>query len=355
MISVLIVDDSAFMRKALSMMLEGDPDIRIVGTARDGKEALDLVRTLQPDVVTMDVEMPRMDGLTALKALMETSPRPVIMISSLTREGADATLQALEAGAVDFIPKQMSFVSLEITKIKDELVQKVKNAARARFRLLRPARPAPLAAPAPTRLPFRAGNVRAVVIGVSTGGPFALQRVIPRLPADFPVPVLVVQHMPPHFTRSLADRLNDLSPLRVKEAETGDLAVPGTVLIAPGGRHLLLRPSPLGPTVATPEMPETLHRPSVDVMFESANDAFRGHVLAVVMTGMGRDGREGARAIRASGGKILTQDEESCVVYGMPKSVVEAGLSDAVLPLDGIAPALTSAVGPAPRLAPALP
>ncbi len=348
MIRVLVVDDSAFMRKALSMMIESDPEIRVVDTARDGREAVDKVRDLRPDLVTMDVEMPRMDGISALKEIMKNHPCPVLMISSLTREGAHATVEALQAGAVDFIPKQMSYVSLEITKIKEELVAKIKTIAGSRSRLFRRASPEaqPLRVKAsPAELRFSAA--RLIAIGVSTGGPFALQRVLPGLPHDFPVPIVIVQHMPPHFTRSLADRLNALSQIRIAEAEQGMRLEPGSALIAPGAHHLIFRNTASGVTVSTPEEPAaTLHRPSVDVMFRSANDIYPGRVLSVVMTGMGKDGLEGVRAIKQSGGKALIQDEESCVVYGMPKAVADAGLADAALPLDGLAAALIKAVQP---------
>ncbi len=357
MIRILVVDDSAFMRKALSMMLSEDPEIQIIDTARDGIEAIDKVRQLAPDLVTLDIEMPRMDGLTALRHIMKEHPCPVLMVSSLTREGAQATLDALEAGAVDFIPKQLSFVSLEITKIKAELIAKVKAIVRARrasrggSATVPPSRPSRI----PSSLLFR--RARLVAIGISTGGPAALQKVIPRLPADFPLPVAVVQHMPPHFTRSLAKRLNGISPLEVVEAEKGMKVVPGKVYIAAGGKHLILRAAGSDVIVATPDQPATLHRPSVDVMFESANRAYGGRVLATVMTGMGHDGRDGAASIRKRGGKVIAQDEASCVVYGMPRAIVEAGLADAVVSLDRMAHVLHEAVGAAappaaPREAP---
>jgi two-component system chemotaxis response regulator CheB len=346
MINVLVVDDSAFMRKALSMMLESDPEVRVVDTARDGLDALEKVQRLQPDVVTLDVEMPRMDGITALKHIMKDFPRPVLMVSSLTKEGAETTIEALQAGAVDFIPKQFSYVSLEITKIQEDLIAKVKTIARSRSRFFRRAGAgAPAAPPAAPRALLSYPEARLIAIGISTGGPFALQHVLPALPADLPVPVAIVQHMPPHFTRSLAERLNTLSRLRVVEAEPGMRLEPGLVVIAAGGRHLTFRAGPSGVTVATPDEPSTtLHRPSVDVMFQSANEAFGGRVLAAVMTGMGRDGLEGARLIKRAGGRLLAQDEPSCVVYGMPRAVVEAGLADAVLPLDSLAAALAHAV-----------
>ena len=346
MIRVLIVDDSAFMRKALSIMLEGDPEIEVVGTARDGLEAIEKVRELKPDIVTLDVEMPRMDGLTALRRIMREHPVPVIMVSSLTQEGAQATIEALEAGAVDFIPKQHSYVSIEISRIRAELLEKIKTIARTRPLPTRRRSAAPDAEALPA---FRFREARAIAIGVSTGGPRALQQVIPTLPADLPVPVLIVQHMPPHFTRSLAERLNSLSPLTVVEAEEGMSLEPGRVFLAPGGRHLVLeRRNGHTPLIRTPVEPATLHRPSVDVMFQSVCQIFGGKVLAVVMTGMGRDGLEGARLIKQHGGKVITQDEATCVVYGMPRAVAEAGLSDAVLPLEQIGPFLARSLGCTP-------
>ncbi len=345
MIRVLIVDDSAFMRKALSIMLEGDPEVKVVGTARDGLEAIEKVHALKPDIVTLDIEMPRMDGLTALRRIMREHPVPVIMVSSLTQEGAQATIEALEAGAVDFIPKQHAYVSIEISRIRAELLEKIKAIAKKRlFRV--PRRHAAQADTTPT-LQFR--DARAIAIGVSTGGPRALQQVIPTLPDDLPVPVLIVQHMPPHFTRSLAERLNSLSPLPVVEAEEGMVLQPGHVFLAPGGRHLVLRGrNGQPPLIQTPVEPATLHRPSVDVMFESVCQTFDGKVLAVVMTGMGRDGLEGARLIKQRGGKVIAQDEATCVVYGMPRAIVEAGLSDAVLPLELIGPTLARSLGCTP-------
>ncbi len=353
MIRVLIVDDSAFMRKALSIMLEGDPEIKVVGTARDGLEAIEKVHELKPDIVTLDVEMPRMDGLTALRRIMREHPVPVIMVSSLTQEGAQATIEALEAGAVDFIPKQHSYVSIEISRIRAELLEKIKTIARTRPLLTRRRSAAPGAEALPT---LRFHEARAIAIGVSTGGPRALQQVIPTLPADLPVPVLIVQHMPPHFTRSLAERLDSLSPMTVIEAEEGMLLEAGRVFLAPGGRHLVLeRRNGHVPVIRTPVEPATLHRPSVDVMFRSVCQLFGGKVLAVVMTGMGRDGLEGARLIKQHGGKVITQDEATCVVYGMPRAVAEAGLSDAVLPLEQIGPMLARSLGCTPVAQPVSP
>ena len=344
---VLVVDDSAFMRKAISMMLGDDPEIEVVGTARDGIDAIEKVKLLHPDLMTLDVEMPRMDGITALKKIMKENPLPVLMVSSLTVEGARATIDALSAGAVDFIPKQLSYVSLDITKIKDELVAKVKAIAKNKLRAYsRPYTNRVSALKRPSLLKMNAAQI--VTIGISTGGPFSLQKVVPALPVDFPVPVAIVQHMPPQFTKSLADRLDSISRLEVCEAEDGMDLTRGKVYIAPGGLHMKFRRTGGIPKVVISKDPgDTLHRPSVDVMFSSANEVFEGRVLAAVMTGMGHDGLDGARLIKESGGKIIAQDEETSVVYGMPKSIVDAELADAILPLDAIASALTTALAPA--------
>lgn len=342
MIRVLIVDDSAFMRKALTMMLSDDPEVEVIDTARDGLEAIEKVHRLQPDLVTLDIEMPRMDGLTALRRIMKEAPVPVIMLSSLTQEGARVTLDALDAGAVDFIPKHTSFVSLEITRIRDTLLEKVKTLARKRSA----GRPVPPVRETAPRRPMTFYRSRLIAVGISTGGPAALQTLIPRLNEALPVPVAIVQHMPAHFTKTLAQRLDRMSPLHVVEAEEGMLVRPGMVLLAPGGRHLTFRPAGHDVVVSTPTHPETLHRPSVDVMFTSAAAAFGGRVLGVVMTGMGHDGCEGAREVRRRGGKIIAQDAASSVVYGMPRAVVEADLADSVLSLNDIAPALERAVMP---------
>ncbi len=346
-IRVLVVDDSAFMRKAISMMLGDDPEIDVVGTARDGIDAIEKVKLLHPDLMTLDVEMPRMDGITALKKIMRENPLPVLMVSSLTVEGARATIDALSAGAVDFIPKQLSYVSLDITKIKGELISKVKAITRSRFGQFSTHLTNRISTfPRPSQL--KTSGTQIVTIGISTGGPFSLQKVIPSLPVDFPVPVAIVQHMPPQFTKSLAERLDSISRLEVCEAEDGMNLSSGKVYIAPGGLHMkFTRTGGLPKIVISKDPGDTLHRPSVDVMFSSANEVFGGRVLAAVMTGMGHDGLEGARLIKESGGRIIAQDEETSVVYGMPKSIVDAELADAVLPLDEIASALTSALMPA--------
>lgn len=343
-IRVLVVDDSAFMRKAISMMINDDPEIEVIGTARDGIDAIEKVKSLKPDLMTLDVEMPRMDGITALKRIMKENPLPVLMVSSMTVEGARATVDALSAGAVDFIPKQLSYVSLDITKIKGDLIAKIKAIAQRRAKIFsRPLSNRIYSSREPSTL--RLVNAQIVTIGISTGGPFSLQKVIPLLPSDFPVPIAIVQHMPPHFTKSLADRLDSISRLEVCEAEEGMELSKGKVYIAPGGLHMKFTRE--GGTVRTnisKDPGDTLHRPSVDVMFSSALEMFGGRVLATVMTGMGHDGLEGARLIKQAGGKIIAQDEETSVVYGMPRSIVDADLADAVVPLEEIAATLTSAL-----------
>ncbi len=361
-IRILIVDDSAFMRKALQMMLESDPLIKVIATARDGEEGVEKVRRLKPDLVTMDIEMPRMDGLAALREIMATNPTPVMMISSLTTDGASATLDALEMGAVDFIPKGLSYVSLDIVKIKEELVAKIKDivrrknllmarARRARFAKLTKApiqKPAP-GQPAARRRPAfetsvaapvakRSHPVSMIAVGSSTGGPPALQAIIPRLPRNLPVGMVIAQHMPATFTKSLADRLDSLSRVAVREAEHGDPVEPGTVLIAPGGRHLTVKKYGVRANVVISDEPSTtLYKPCVDVTLNSVADNFGRATMGVILTGMGSNGVVGIRSIRDRGGVVIAQDEESCVVYGMPRAVIEAGLASHIAPVENIA------------------
>lgn len=344
MIRVVVVDDSAFMRKAIGSMLDNDPDITVVGTARNGREGVDLVRELNPDVVTMDMEMPVMDGLTALKRIMMEMPRPVIMISSLTVEGAEATLKALDAGAVDFLPKKLSRVSLEIIKIEEDLRAKVKAVARRGT--LRPVRP-PRAAPAPRAV--RSGTGRGprnvVAIGVSTGGPPAVQSILSELPADFPACILIAQHMPKAFTGPFAKRLDSLSPLRISEAADGDVLEAGRVYVAPGGSHLRVRRKGARLEVEVSAEPSAaLYKPSVNELMGSVAEIVGARALGVMLTGMGNDGLEGARKLKDSGGRLLAQSDASCVVYGMPKAVVDAGLVDEIVDLGEIAAHLQAEV-----------
>ncbi len=356
-IKVVVVDDSAFMRKSLSMMLESDPGIRVVATARDGRDGIEMIRQHTPDIVTMDIEMPGMDGLTALGIIMKEMPLPVLMVSSLTTEGAQATMDALAKGAVDFIPKELSYVSLDIVKIREELISKVRGIVQSRslgFRLQR-IRSAvqgtqaggqrPPAAKPVFRRPDRS-DYKAIVVGVSTGGPMALLQILPKLPASLPVGMAIVQHMPPHFTKSMSDRLNSLSQVQVKEAENGDAMQPGLVLVAPGGRHMTFERSGAQVRVRIGDEPrESLYHPSADVMIRSAVDVYNAPLVGLIMTGMGKDGLLGLKALKQRGGYVIAQDEETCVVYGMPKAAVDEGVSDAVVPLGDI-PATVSSIFP---------
>ncbi len=352
-IRILIVDDSPFMRKSLQKMLEEAPDLRVVATARDGIDALEKIAEHKPDIVTLDIEMPRMDGLTCLKKIMADFPMPVLMVSSLTQEGAQATLDALSLGALDFIPKENSFASMSILQIQHDLQEKVRRlAASPRFHMASPgtATPAPHAAPrsAPTLKPSAppppsgaslasSPQAELLVIGSSTGGPKALQDILPALPANLPVPCLIVQHMPSTFTKPFADRLNGLCQVHVKEAEQGEPLKAGTVYIAPGGIHLTYGArGPKGCIDLSPEPVSSLHRPSVDVLFLSVSELFRGQVLAGILTGMGSDGAKGMEQLKKKGAHTLAESEESCVVYGMPKAAVERGCVDVVAPLADI-------------------
>lgn len=355
-ISVVVVDDSAFMRKALSTMLEKDPEIRVVATARDGEEGLQVIRQHNPDVVTLDIEMPRMDGLTTLRHIMMEMPRPVLMVSSLTTEGAEATLKALELGAVDFIPKQLSKVSLDIVRIETDLRDKVKEVSKRRMlRTPRPVvRPASTAsAPAqavpatpaarPAMPATRASRpVRDVVaIGVSTGGPPAVQKVLSQLPADFPASILIAQHMPAAFTGPFAKRLDGVCAIAVKEAESGEKLKPGTAYIAPGGKHLRVeqRVSHME-VVVTTDPAEALYKPSANVLMESVGQSLGRRALGVILTGMGSDGMEGMKILKQKGGRSIAQSDATCVVYGMPKAIVDAGLADEIVDIDDMAAAI---------------
>ncbi|MDZ4163850.1 MAG: chemotaxis response regulator protein-glutamate methylesterase [Smithellaceae bacterium] len=350
MVKVLIVDDSAFMRNALSSMLSSDHEIQIVGTARDGIEAIEKVATLKPDIVTMDIEMPKMDGLTALRHIMEKTPVPVIMVSSLTSDGAKATLHALELGAVDFIPKNLSELSVNIVKIKEMLIDKIKQIGRKGHTRTMARRKLSIIEPDPSRyvVPIRSAErkIGIVAIGTSTGGPGALQQILPLLPKDFPVPIVIAQHMPPNFTRPFAERLDQLSKISVKEAEEGDSLRPGMALVAPGRGHMRLkRLRGIDTQVSISESQgDHVYRPSVDALASSVSEYYPGRALGLILTGMGNDGLKGFTALKKSGSRIYAQDEMSCVVYGMPRAVVEAGLADKILSLEEIAGELINSV-----------
>jgi two-component system chemotaxis response regulator CheB len=338
-IRVLVVDDSAYVRKVVSQMLSRSPFIDIVGTARDGAEALEVAAEQHPDVITCDLNMPVMDGITFVREQMARRRVPIIIIS-VAAESAEQVLAALDAGAMDFVQKPTALATERLLDMSEELIEKVKAAARSIVR-------APLHVPVPRRAATRPPSDRAdvVVIGVSTGGPQGLKRVIPRLPADFPVPVLIVMHMPVGYTALYAEKLDELSPLHVIESAGNEPVEPGTVILARAGVHLSVVGDQGRITTHLDIRPlDTPHRPAVDVLFRSAAEVFGSRTLGVVMTGMGSDGREGAAWIKARGGCILTEAEESCVVYGMPRSVVEAGVSDASVPLEDLAEAIRERV-----------
>ncbi len=347
-IRVLIVDDSAFMRKAVARMLALAGDIEIVGMAADGREALAKIDELDPDIVTLDVRMAGMDGITALERIMRERPVPVLMLSSLTHEGAEVTLRALELGAVDFIDKTRAESSMDITLLANELIAKVRTIAGVNVEKMRtqPAEREQEPEPQPERpvreaRPSKQVKVEVVAIGTSTGGPPALHALIPKLPANLPSGVIVVQHMPPGFTKPLAERLNVQSSLSVTEAGEGDIIEPGRVLIAPAGRHVKVRRKNGQIVIHLDTEPtDSLHKPSVDVMMESVAKACGGRSLGVLLTGMGSDGARGMRAIKEMGGRTLAESEETCIVYGMPKSAVEEGVVDRVIPLYNMAHAI---------------
>ena len=329
-VRVLVVDDSAYVRKMMAQMLARSPFVEVVASARDGKEALELAGELSPDVITCDLNMPEMDGVEFVRQQMAIRPVPIVIISVANPSG-EQVLAALEAGAVDFLQKPTALATDRLLDVADELVAKVKAAAGARLGRVTAA-PAP-APPAPASAIFPA-RTEIVLIGISTGGPQALKALVPRLPAQFPVPVAIVMHMPVGYTQLYAQKLNDLSPLRVKEAEQHDVIAAGTVYLAPAGRHLSFRRAGAQVTAHLDVRPlDMAHRPAVDVLFQSAAEIYGAKAMGVVMTGMGADGRDGAAWIKARGGQVITEAEQSCVVYGMPRSVVEAGLSDANAPL----------------------
>ncbi|KQQ57148.1 two-component system response regulator protein-glutamate methylesterase [Pseudomonas sp. Leaf127] len=377
-VKVLVVDDSGFFRRRVTEILSSDPLIEVVGTATNGKEAIEQALALKPDVITMDYEMPMMDGITSVRHIMQRIPTPVLMFSSLTHEGARVTLDALDAGAVDFLPKNFEDISRNPDKVRQLLCEKINTIARSNRRFGGYSAPAPAApaaastpafeaprrslptpppAPAatralPTRTPVSAAPAAAhhapahhspaprrksyklVAIGTSTGGPVALQRVLTQLPANFPAPIVLIQHMPAAFTKAFAERLDKLCKISVKEAEDGDVLRPGLALLAPGGKQMMV--DGRGTVKILPGDERLNYKPCVDITFGSAAKTYGDKVLAVVLTGMGADGREGARMLKQSGSNVWAQDEASCVIYGMPMAIVKADLADAVYSLDDI-------------------
>jgi two-component system, chemotaxis family, protein-glutamate methylesterase/glutaminase len=334
MIKVLVVDDSAFMRRTLARMLEKDSSIQVVGTASNGLEALEKVEALRPDVVTLDIEMPVMNGIEALRQIMAKYPLPVIMFSSLTKEGADVTMEALNLGACDFITKDFANVSINISNRESELLAKIKNVATMKVRFL-------MKRLESIRKPVAINSGKKVKheilsIGASTGGPPALQHILSTLPAGFPVPVVIAQHMPKLFTQSFSQRLNNMSQVEVREAEDREPLKPGVVLIAPGDTHVELKRKGREVIIEFVKDAKYIYRPSVDLLMQSTANVYESRSLGVILTGMGNDGLAGMTVMKKKNGFIIAQDEETCVVYGMPRAVVNAKLADLVLPIDKI-------------------
>lgn len=337
MIKVLVVDDSAFMRKLVSDLLNSSPGLTVIDTARNGLEAMEKIKRMRPDVITMDIEMPGMDGLSALKLIMEQCPIPVVMLSSLTKNGAEVTLKALELGAVDFVAKASGPIA-NISAIAEELVHKVHAAAKANF--MATLKPAGIKPGPSMQLPCKfAKGERVVAIGTSTGGPRALQEILTKIPAPFPSGILIVQHMPPGFTKSLAERLNSLSAIRIKEAEHGDVIRPGLALIAPGDYHMRVERMANRQVRVNISQDALIggHRPAVDPLFLSVAEVYSEHTVGVVLTGMGHDGTIGLKAIKEHGGHTIAEDQSTAIVYGMPRAAKESGAVDKMVPLPLVA------------------
>ncbi|AWB67389.1 chemotaxis response regulator protein-glutamate methylesterase [Saccharobesus litoralis] len=382
-IKVLVVDDSSFFRRRVSEIIEQAPELSVIGTAKDGKEAIAQALALKPDVITMDVEMPVLDGISAVREIMAQQPTAILMFSSLTHDGAKATLDALDAGALDFLPKKFEDIARNRNDAVELLQNRIKQlgAHRAYFRRSTPTR-TPLKKQASTArvTPSTRGGVsqttrpsigglsssasrpvvaqrkpvvkkdkkyKIVIIGTSTGGPVALQKILTELPSHFPVPILLIQHMPAAFTPAFANRLNSLCKISVKEAENGDVLRPGTAYLAPGGTQMMIegRSSSAKLKVMVDESDRLTYKPSVDLTFGSVAKSFGGDVLSMVLTGMGADGREGARLLKDAGATIWAQDEASCVVYGMPQAVTAAGLSEDSIALKDFASRIIAELG----------
>ena len=387
-VSVLVVDDSGFFRKRLAEILTASGQIKVVGTASNGREGVELAEKLRPDVITMDYEMPVMDGISAVREIMKKCPTPVLMFSSLTYEGARVTLDALEAGAVDFLPKNFEEIARDSSQLQKILIQRVMDVSGSRpgartapartstapassparpeaRRPAAPSRPARPAAARPTsstreaarpeapepEAPRRSGpktptrHYQVVGIGTSTGGPVALQKVLTELPASFPAPIVLVQHMPASFTPAFAERLNRLCRIEVRQAEDGDVLRPGLALLAPGGKQMMVENRGGQARVRILASDERLnYKPCVDVTFGSLARSFPGKTLDVILTGMGADGKDGCRLMKQTGSVIWSQDEKTSVIYGMPMAVAKAGLSDEILPLQDVGPRLVEGV-----------
>jgi len=359
-IRVLIVDDSGFFRRRVKEILESDPMLEVVGLAENGEQAIEAVKNLKPNVITMDIEMPVMDGITATRKIMLSNPTPIIMFSSLTTDGAKSTLDALDAGAVDFLPKRFEDISKDKEEATKLLCQRVRDVGKKRpsASAPTPASTRPTARTTPTAgatKPVAAATAQAkentsakinlVAIGTSTGGPVALQKVLAELPANFPVPIVVIQHMPGSFTGAFSERLDQQCKIHVKEAETGDKLKPAVAYIAPGGKQMVVEKlaGQLSLKIVD-EIPNQTYKPSVDVTYASINKVVPANTLAVVLTGMGADGCKGAMLLHQSGSIVWAQDEASCVVYGMPAAVVDAGITEKIMGIETIGASIAKRV-----------
>src|SRR6187551_1705588 len=366
-VRVLVVDDSNFFQHRLKDIINEHPDLKVIGVASNGREAVEKAAELKPDIITMDFEMPVMDGVTAIKLIMANRKVPILMFSSLTYEGAKVTLDALAAGALDFIPKDFSEVSRSSDSLKKKLHERLITLAGASARTpepfanFKPALAARMPVPSPARAPIGTAqeesakssgqdnyrlkkSLKLLVIGASTGGPVALAEVLITLPVNFPLPIVLVQHMPENFTKAFAERLNKQCSILVREAVDGDQLQPGLALLAPGGKQLMLDKRNGGSVRVLPDDERVNYKPSLDITFGSAANIYGDKVLGVVLTGMGSDGCNGARLLKEAGSALWSQDEASCVIYGMPMAVARAGLTDKVLSLKDIGPRLVREV-----------
>lgn len=336
MIKLLIADDSAFMRKAISKIAEKDPKIRVIGFAKNGQEAIEKAKELRPDVLTLDIEMPLLNGLEALRIIMKECPLPVLMISSLTKQGAKETLEALELGAIDFIPKNLSYVSLDILKLEKEIIEKIKLIAKKKHHI----KMAGIYKNPEIHKKESgkySGDYRLIAIGASTGGPGAVQSIITSLPPDLPCPVVIAQHMPAGFTKSFAERLDSLSKVKVKEAENDEYIQDAIVYIAPGNQNTaLVRKGAKVALSINNKKAESPYKPSVDILISSASQIYGRKVLGIILTGMGNDGLLGMRELKKNKGFIIAQDEETSIIYGMPKAVIDDSLADVISPIQNI-------------------
>ncbi len=346
-IRVLVVDDSSFFRRQIQKLLADDSELEVIDTAANGQEAVDKALKLRPDVITMDIEMPEMNGIQATRQIMRQQPTPILMFSSLTTEGAKATLDALDAGALDFIPKRFEDISRNLDEVQRVLCEKIKTIGKHRHlgKTGAPAAGIAIGSSNPQASANRAHKIKLVAIGTSTGGPVALQKVLVGLPADFPVPVLVIQHMPGTFTPAFANRLNQQCRVQVKEAENGEKLKPGVVYLAPGGKQMRVKKMGSDTVLQIEDSaPSLTYKPSVDITFKSLASVYGNAVLGIILTGMGADGCEGSRILKQKGSQIWSQDKASSVIYGMPAAVAEAGISDRVLPLSDFASQLIQQV-----------